>query len=135
MPLTHPAPFTRCVNMSKSFGERIAELRDAKDLSMRELAVQVKISAAFVSEIENGTRYPSEDVLPRLAAALGTTVEDLKCYDHRPPTKEIQELVDLDPRFGFAFRKMVNSVRDLGLSPSDLENLVPGKKPKKKEER
>ena len=119
--------------MSKSFGERIAELRDAKDLSMRELAALVKISAAFVSEIENGTRYPSEDVLLRLAAALGTTVEDLKRYDHRPPTKEMQELVDLDPRFGFAFRKMVNSVRDLGLSPSDLEKLVPGTKPKKKE--
>lgn len=120
--------------MSNSFGERIAELRDAKDLSMRELAAQVKISAAFVSEIENGMRYPSEDVLPRLAAALGTTVEDLKRYDHRPPTKEIQELVDMDPRFGFAFRKMVNSVRELGLSAADLEKLVPrSHKPKKKE--
>lgn len=116
------------VNMTKSFGERIAELRDAKDLSMREFAALVKISAAFVSEIENGARYPSEDVLPRLAAALGTTVEDLKKYDHRPPTKEMQELVDADPRFGFAFRKMVASVRDLGLSPADVERLVPKKK-------
>src|SRR5213080_3641833 len=114
--------------MTKSFGERVAELRDAKDFSMRELAALVKISAAFVSEIENGARYPSEDVLPRLAKALGTTVEDLKRYDHRPPTKEIQELVDADPRFGFAFRKMVSSVRDLGLSPSDVEKLVQKKR-------
>src|SRR2546430_1056572 len=114
--------------MAKSFGQRVAELRNAKALSMRELAALVKISAAFVSEIENGARYPSEDVLPRLAAALGTTVADLKSYDHRPPTKEIQDLVDSDPRFGFAFRKMVASVRDLGLSPSGVERLVPKKK-------
>src|SRR3989442_16044631 len=98
--------------MAKSFGERVAELRDAKDLSMRELAALVKISAAFVSEIENGARYPSEDVLLRLAAALGTSVTDLRTYDQRPPTKEMQELVDTDPRYGFAFRKMVASVRD-----------------------
>ena len=80
--------------MSKTFGQRIEELREAKDYSMRELAAKCSISAPFVSDIESGFRYPSDDVLEQLTKALGTTVEDLKSYDPRPHSKEMQELVD-----------------------------------------
>ena len=48
---------------------------------MRELAAKCSISAPFVSDIESGFRYPSDDVLEQLAKALGTTVEDLKSYE------------------------------------------------------
>ena len=111
--------------MNKSFGQRIEELRNEKDLSMRELAAKAGISAPFVSDIESGFRYPSDDVLEQLAKALGTTVEDLRSYDPRPPAREMQELVDMDPRYGFAFRRMVNAVKELNITPEQLDRMVP----------
>ncbi len=111
--------------IKKSFGQRIEELRNEKDFSMRELAAKVGISAPFVSDIESGFRYPSDDVLEQLAKALGTTMADLKSYDPRPPSKEMQELVDLDPRYGFAFRRMVTAVKELNITPDQLDRMFP----------
>ena len=125
MLLTTGAVFAFVVNMSKTFGQRIEELREAKDYSMRELAAKCGISAPFVSDIESGFRYPSDDVLEQLAKALGTTVEDLKGYDPRPPSKEMQELVDMDPRYGFAFRRMVTAVKDLSITPDQIDRMFP----------
>ena len=121
--------------MSKTFGQRIEDLREAKDLSMRELAAQAGISAPFVSDIESGFRYPSEDVLEQLAKVLGTTVEDLKSYDPRPPSKEMQELVDMDPRYGFAFRRMVTAVRELSITPDQIDRMFPQPPPRPPETR
>jgi len=92
---------------------------------MRELAAKAGISAPFVSDIESGFRYPSDDVMEQLANALGTTVEDLKSYDPRPPSKEMQELVDMDPRYGFAFRRMVAAVKDLKITPDQIDRMFP----------
>lgn len=92
---------------------------------MRELASQCGISAPFVSDIESGFRYPSDDVLEQLAKALGTTVEDLKSYDPRPPAKEMQALVDMDPRYGFAFRRMVTAVKELSITPDQIDRMFP----------
>jgi transcriptional regulator with XRE-family HTH domain len=125
LPLTAGAVFAFVVNMSKTFGQRIEELREAKDFSMRELASKCGISAPFVSDIESGFRYPSDDVLEQLAKALGTTVEDLKSYDPRPPSKEMQELVDADPRYGFAFRRMVTAVKELNITPDQIDRMFP----------
>ena len=125
MLLTTGAVFAFVVNMSKTFGQRLEELREAKDYSMRELAAKCSISAPFVSDIESGFRYPSDDVLEQLAKALGTTVEDLKSYDPRPPSKEMQELVDADPRYGFAFRRMVTAVKELNITPDQIDRMFP----------
>ena len=125
LPLTAGAVFAFVVNMSKTFGQRLEELREAKDYSMRELAAKCSISAPFVSDIESGFRYPSDDVLEQLAKALGTTVEDLKGYDPRPPSKEMQELVDADPRYGFAFRRMVTAVKELNITPDQIDRMFP----------
>jgi transcriptional regulator with XRE-family HTH domain len=122
--------FAFIVNMKQSFGQRIEELRHAKDFSMRELAAKADISAPFVSDIESGFRFPSDDVLERLAAALGTTLEDLRTYDPRPPAKEMQELVDLDPRYGFAFRRMVSAVKELKITPEQIDRMFPQPPPR-----
>ena len=94
----------------KTLGERIKELRDAKDLSLRELGKKLgNRSAAFLSDIELGRRFPSEDVLADLARVLGTTVEDLKQYDSRIPVEEMKRAAAADPRYGFAFRQVLES--------------------------
>jgi transcriptional regulator with XRE-family HTH domain len=100
----------------KTLGDRIRELREQQDVSVRELAKRLKVSAPFLSDIELGRRHPSDDVLDRLAKKLGTTTEDLKKYDARPPVKELKRIAASNPAMGFALRKMV----DQGVSSEDL---------------
>lgn len=93
--------------MRITLGERIRELREAEDLSLRELAREVNVSAAFLSDIELGKRYPSDDVLEKIAQRLGTSVGELSAYDPRPPLDEMKRKSITSPAYGFALRKMV----------------------------
>ena len=104
----------------KTFGERIRELREKHDLSVRELAKNVKVSAPFLSDMELGRRHPSEDVLERLALELKTTAGDLKKYDSRPPMQELKRIAANNPAMGFALRKVV----DDDVSPQALLNFL-----------
>ncbi len=101
----------------KTLGQRIRELREEKDLSLREFAKKLGgLSAAFLSDVELGRRHPSEPVLVDMARVLGTTVDELKRYDSRPPVEELRRLSSSDPAYGFAFRKLV----DKDVSPEEL---------------
>jgi len=113
----------------KTLGERIRELREQKDLSVREFAKKIKISAPFLSDVELGRRYPSEGVLKTIAVALGTALEDLKKHDARPPVEELKRISANNPAMGFALRRVV----DEGVSPDKLlEFLTHHTRPKKK---
>ncbi len=102
----------------KTFGQRIRELRENRDLSLRELAQKLDLSPAFVSDVELGRRYPSEEVLVKMAKLLGVEVEDLKSYDPRAPLEELKEISAKDPAFAVALRKIKK------LSAEELENLI-----------
>lgn len=112
----------------KTLGERIRELREAQDWSLREFAKRLEISPAFLSDIELGRRHPSERVLMDIAKLLNATPEELKALDARPTVKEFKRLVDKNPAFGFAFRKVI----DKEISPEELVALVENKGKRKK---
>ena len=61
-----------------SLGQRLRELRDKVSLSLRKLADQIGISAPFLSDIELGRRFPSEEILAKLAGALEVSPDELK---------------------------------------------------------
>ena|SRR5260221_14523085 len=108
----------------KSLGERIRELRDQKDLSLRELCKKAGgISPAFLSDIELGRRHPSDHVLTAIAKALGTTSEELKKHDTRPALEEMKRRAMQDPRLGFAFRRIL----DENVSSDELLKLADDK--------
>ncbi len=94
-----------------SLGQRIHELRDKADLSLRGLAKRIGISSPFLSDIELGRRFPSEEILAKLAGALNVPLEDLKQYDTRAPIADLKRLMDSDPKLGFAFRTAVEKVK------------------------
>ena len=56
---------------------RITEIREARGLSVAELAARAKFSGPYVSQMANGTRNISLKNLERLATALGCRPEDL----------------------------------------------------------
>ncbi len=97
------------VAMKKTLGARIRELREAKDLSLRELARKLDdISAAHLSDIELGRRFPSEELLGKLAKKLEIPLEELREHDARPPVEDIKKMIQNDPAYGIALRKLVN---------------------------
>ena len=97
------------MNTIKPLGERIREIREEKDLSLRELAARIEVSAPFLSDVELGRRFPSDKVLVSIARALDTSLDDLREFDTRPPLKEFRKAAMDDPAYGFAFRRMINN--------------------------
>lgn len=107
--------------MARTLGERIRELREKEDLSLREFAKKLGgLSAAFLSDIELGRRHPSDKVLADMARVLKTSVEDLRSYDTRPPVEEIKRLANSDPTYGLALRKMINN----NISPEEIIEFI-----------
>ena len=103
-----------------SLGQRIHELRDKADLSFRELAKRIGISSPFLSDIERGRRFPSEEILAKLAGAFGSIAGRLKPYDTRAPIADLQRLMDSDIKLGFAFGTVVEKVKNGELTAEDI---------------
>lgn len=94
--------------MMKTLGERIRELREQQDLSLRELASKIGVSASFMSDVELNRRHPSDKHLSAIAQHLGTALADLQQHDTRPPVRELRKAALSDPQYGFAFRQMMD---------------------------
>ena len=117
--------------VSKTLGQRIRELRDQQDLSLRDFAKKLGgFSAAHLSDIEFGRRFPSDELLLKMAHALDTTVENLRQYDSRPPVEELKRRAEANPRYGFALRKMVEK----NISSEEIEQLIEDKSKRDKKE-
>lgn len=104
----------------QSLGQKLRELRDKLDLSLRECASQIGVSAPFLSDIELGRRMPSDDVLIRMAKVLKIDLTDLRQYDMREPMAELKRMMDTDPRVGFAFRTAVEQMKEGRLTPEEV---------------
>ncbi len=62
-------------------GEVICKRRKELGLTQNQLAKSLNISFQSVSKWENGSAYPDIEMLPKLAAALNTTVDALLGYE------------------------------------------------------
>ena len=60
--------------LSVNIGERLRELREARNISMRSLASRSGLSANALSMIERGKASPSVSTLYKLAEALGISI-------------------------------------------------------------
>lgn len=56
---------------------RIKELRLQRNITQAEFAALLGSKQNTISQWESGTRHPSSSVLPRLADALGCTIDEL----------------------------------------------------------
>jgi transcriptional regulator with XRE-family HTH domain len=60
-----------------NIGKAVTKARTSADLTQIEVALAAEIGQSYLSQIENGKRTPTTDVLKRLARALGVKVSDL----------------------------------------------------------
>ncbi len=91
-----------------NFGERLRELRKAKNFSQRTLAEKVGINFTYLSKVESEkldfAQYPSEDLIRKLAKALGADVDELLLLAKKIPA-DIRDRVIERPD---AFRKIAS---------------------------
>ena len=59
------------------FGDKLKELRKAQKLTQRELAERLNVAKSVVSYYESGDRFPSYDVLVRIARIFHVTTDYL----------------------------------------------------------
>jgi len=113
----------------KTLGMHIRELREQKDLSLREFAKRLALSAAFISDVELGRRQPSDSVLAHMARILETSLEELGTFDTRAPVEEIKRLTNENPAYGLAFRRVIGEK----VTPQELIELAESKRSKREE--
>ncbi len=58
-------------------GMRIAYLRRKKNISQLELSVRSGVGKNYISDLENGRRNPTIEVLQKIANGLGVSLEKL----------------------------------------------------------
>jgi HTH-type transcriptional regulator, competence development regulator len=85
------------------FGQKIRALRKAKHLGQRELAERVGVSFTYISKIENGRldfgEVPSEDLIVKLAEALGTDTDELLLLGQKVPEKVRRRVLERPDAF------------------------------------
>ena len=74
-------------------GERIKKLRQQHNLTQNQLAERFDLSISTISSYEAGTRYPSYEILMKLAANLHTTTDYL-ISGNNPETVDVTGLKD-----------------------------------------
>ena len=100
------------------FGQKIRELRKSQNLTQKELGDLVGVGFAYLSKVENERLdfgdYPSEDLIRRLAAALGSDEDELMLLAKKIP-EHIRQRVFERPD---AFRKFAD------LTDADIDRLM-----------
>ena len=59
------------MTINKQLGARIRYLRQQKNLSIEELALEAEINRNYLGDLERGMRNPTTVVLSKIARALG----------------------------------------------------------------
>ena len=68
-------------------------------MSAAELSRHIKISQAYLSEIENDKKIPTLDVLQKIAKTLNTTVSELIGENTNSLSPELQQLINTAKTF------------------------------------
>lgn len=90
------------------FGEKLRELRKAKNLSQRDLAARVGINFTYISKIENEkldfAQFPSEELIRKMAAELDADEEELLLLAQKVPDRIRKRVIERPD----AFRKFAD---------------------------
>lgn len=76
-----------------AFGEKLYRYRKAAKMTQNALAEKLGVGSKAVSKWENGAAKPTTEMLRKLAAVFGTTVEELLRLREDKPSKSISKIV------------------------------------------
>ena len=103
---------------------RLLALRQAKGLSLAELAEASGVSKAMISRVERVESSPTAMILGRLAAGLGVSLAQLLAEDRetvRRLRKRAEQAVWRDPKAGYLRRQVAERGLDNGVEMVEIE--------------
>ena len=62
--------------LAKQIGQRVAHFREKQGFTLPQFAEQFHFSKGYLSNIENGKRLPTIEMLSKIAKALGARLRD-----------------------------------------------------------
>lgn len=65
------------MSIEQKFGETIVRLRKERKLSQEQFAVGAGVSTRYMSDVENGIRNISLDIIEKIAKQLNMTISEL----------------------------------------------------------
>lgn len=68
---------TKVTAVSKKIGQSLRRIREKKDITQEQLALDAGLNRAYIGYIERGERNPSTDTLVKIAKALKVSPKDL----------------------------------------------------------
>lgn len=101
----------------KNLGEKLKELRKSKNLSLKEVGLNIGISHNFLSEIENGKKEPSKETLRELAKFYGIDEDEFFDIIDKVPLRA-SEFLENDPELQ---RLLSEAQRKFSHNPKKLE--------------
>ena len=107
-------------DFAASMGQRLRDLRERAGFSLREVAKAAKISAPFLSDVELGRRFPTNETLALIAKKLRASPDYIKKHDHRAALAGLKRLAEGSPSLGAALRALVDQVESGNVTPNDL---------------
>ncbi|RNA69259.1 helix-turn-helix transcriptional regulator [Alteribacter keqinensis] len=99
-------------------GDRIKLLRNESGLTVEELADGI-LSPKYIQDIENNVRHVPDDILPELAARLGTSVDSLLGIEKETNIRKANEL--LDSALRYAYRELLELAKENIVRAKELE--------------
>jgi transcriptional regulator with XRE-family HTH domain len=91
---------------TEPFGPTVERLMGETGVTYRALADQTELSAGYLNHLVHGNRpVPSDDVVKRIAGALGVEPEHFREYRIRVITEKLETMPDLIDRLYRRLRK------------------------------
>ena len=81
------------VKAAEGFAERLAQLRNAKGVSGREMSLSMGQAAGYVNNIENGNNLPSLAMFFEICEYLGVTPQDFFSYTGQEDADEFKDVL------------------------------------------
>jgi HTH-type transcriptional regulator, competence development regulator len=108
------------------FGERVRQLRKARNLTLREVASKVRVNFTYISKIENQKlsfgEYPSEDLIRKLAKLLKADEDELLLLAEKIPADVRKRVIERPDAFR-KFASLDDRVLDKVLAFLDWEEV------------
>ncbi len=106
-----------------NLGNKIRELRKARNLTQEQLAASLNISAQAVSKWEMGASYPDMTMIPTIAGLFKVSLDELFDFDVKNIEKEIEDIrLEYNKHFWGNFEKAEQILLDgLKIYPASIQ--------------
>lgn len=94
-----------------NLGDRLRQLRQAKNLTQPELAEAMGIEQSYLSKLENGKSLPSADMLARILDVFGLEVGDLVDDLDQGVRNQLRQIPEVGQHFSEQKRLMIGDRR------------------------